>query len=286
LSRLSAVLFVFGALGVKLDLGENDVLKNSKSNCGTVAITENVCDLVKLKEHANNNTNCTTCCVIRNSASPFSCSFTLHKEDISNSKDVIEMKISGTKIKNVTTEAFENLIVLKYLDLSLNDISVLRQKVFHPLNFLYHLNLSFNNIFEIRDDLFQNNINLVFLDLSNNQIAEVGQEVFKPENLPKLKEVYFENNTCVNQTFGIGKYTELIIFLKSELSENCRKKETMDVVEAQKNAKSDTLIRKPEINVLGFIFRLLYKISFYSLITFLIFSIIFLFIIHHKAVSD
>lgn len=76
-------------------------------------------------------------------------------------------------------DTFENLPELNYLDLSLNQITVLPRNVFKPLISLVTLQLKGNQIQIIHSDLFLHNNHLLNLDLSNNSLKIIQPKSFR-----------------------------------------------------------------------------------------------------------
>ncbi len=92
------------------------------------------------------------------------------------------------------------LKMIQYLDLSHNNIKVLEPHVFDELVELKWISLSGNEIEEILHPIFAKNQKLEFVHLSHNKIQTLHPNLF--DGLLKLKEVRLLSNPTVDKIFG------------------------------------------------------------------------------------
>ncbi|KAH9496149.1 Toll-like receptor 8 [Bulinus truncatus] len=94
----------------------------------------------------------------------------VHLQDEDNLKNLNQLTITNTEIKDVTYHAFKEMTKLEVLDLSQNHISTLEEFCFYGLASLQRLNLSGNILSSSTDKMIKltNLTKLMVLDLSNN----------------------------------------------------------------------------------------------------------------------
>ena len=107
--------------------------------------------------------------------------------------NVWSIDISENKIINVEENVFQHMFPsLKVLDLSTNEIRLIKLKAFSGLKLLRALYLSRNQISFISEDAFDNLINLSHLNLDNNLLQVLDFRWFK--HLESLLSLHLEYN--------------------------------------------------------------------------------------------
>lgn len=114
----------------------------------------------------------------------------------------------------ISSKTFTGLKNITKLDLSQQNITVLKNKSFEAMISLNHLNLSRNLIYEIENSTFINST-IFILDLSFNNVTEI---YFVKENLANLTELYLNNNKITYIESGLFKKQTSL--KKLDLSEN------------------------------------------------------------------
>ncbi|XP_052833921.1 chaoptin isoform X4 [Octopus bimaculoides] len=112
------------------------------------------------------------------------------KESFVNLHKLEILRLSNNRISNI--ELIENLPSLVLLDLSYNDITIIKKKTFKNLCSLQELYLSNNKISIIEQRSFENLERLRTLFLYNNKISNIERESF--ENLPELADLDLTGN--------------------------------------------------------------------------------------------
>lgn len=146
-----------------------------------------------------------------------------------------------TKLPKEMEKSFPNLKALRFSKTNLESIGSDDLKVFPDLRVLC---LWANWLTTLDGNLLVHNPNLEFLNFGTNQIQHIGPNFFAP--LKKIVAVYFEDNTCINNTrpFAIDE-------LKFELSVKCPP--TIDMVEitlyntGKLASKNDELTQKIQL---------------------------------------
>lgn len=112
------------------------------------------------------------------------------------------MDLSNNNIRNIRNDAFRNLFVLDYLNLSRNAIGNLNSASFAIADtpVLTKLDLSYNMITEISSEPFSHLPSLRYLHLENNQIKNLADDCFT--SLKSLWRLNLRNNklTALNMT--------------------------------------------------------------------------------------
>ncbi|XP_068439518.1 toll-like receptor 13 [Clinocottus analis] len=124
-----------------------------------------------------------------------------YNQNIANLSDVVSMlpdnttgiNLSGNKIRVVPPGSFSQMLWLKHLDLSQNQLVSLKGGEFRGLGVLEFLNLTCNNISHIHSEAFDGLTRLRTLLLILNVLATIPPSIFK--SLPAIQEV----NLSLNQ---------------------------------------------------------------------------------------
>uniref|UniRef100_A0A914M054 Uncharacterized protein n=1 Tax=Meloidogyne incognita TaxID=6306 RepID=A0A914M054_MELIC len=95
-------------------------------------------------------------------------------------------------MKSIDEKIFLNLASLKYLDLSGNKLSQLKDSLFSKLVNLETLLLDNNQINSLDDGIFNSLTKLKTLTISNNRLKKITKNVFK--NLQNLESLNLQNN--------------------------------------------------------------------------------------------
>jgi Leucine-rich repeat (LRR) protein len=106
--------------------------------------------------------------------------------------DRFKTKFYMKKIINIENLAFFDLNSIEKLDLSYNDIEIIKANTFKGLIKLKHLNLSFNKINKIDKSAFKELICLEKFDLSFNNLKFIPKNSFS--SLVNLKELNLIGN--------------------------------------------------------------------------------------------
>ena len=88
------------------------------------------------------------------------------------------LNLNNNHIKTIDQHAFQNLVSLKSLHMSLNYIESLEMGTFYGLNVLEHLNIAYNQITFIQDGIFTPLIMLRYLYGGHNKIKHLNQTAF------------------------------------------------------------------------------------------------------------
>ena len=88
------------------------------------------------------------------------------------------LDLKNNHIKKIDQHAFQNLVSLKSLLVSLNHIGSLEMGTFYGLNVLEHLDISYNQITFIQDGIFTPLIMLRYLYAGHNKIKHLNQKAF------------------------------------------------------------------------------------------------------------
>lgn len=139
--------------------------------------------------------------------------FGKHLDDKTNN-DVEALNVENatcTKLPKEMEKSFPNLKALRFSKTRLVSVGSDDLKVFPDLKVLC---LWANWLTTLDGNLLVHNPNIEFLNFGTNQIQHIGPNFFAP--LKKLVAVYFEDNTCINNTrpFAIDE-------LKFELAVKC-----------------------------------------------------------------
>jgi Leucine-rich repeat (LRR) protein len=110
---------------------------------------------------------------------------------------LVSLKIECS-LKEIAGELFVELVNLKYLDLSKNQIESINQKAFKEMRKLKVLNLGNNKLALLQVGTFTDLNHLSFLDLSFNQFTNIDPKLF--EYMFQLKELNLNGNQF--QTFN------------------------------------------------------------------------------------
>ena len=102
-----------------------------------------------------------------------------------------------TNLQDLDEIYLKNLINLKYLDLSFNNITMISPKTFENTKLIEYLDLSSNSIYEFEIDLKM----LKYLNLENNKLEETNEylldlfyiETFKMANNKLKRRKSFRN---------------------------------------------------------------------------------------------
>ena len=116
-------------------------------------------------------------------------------------RDIHFLNLSNNHIRSVPMTTFLKYNFLTNLDLSYNDITVIENLAFHPLNRLRVLNLSHNPSLQLdTGEIFKGLNNLQSLSVSHCFLTKLPENVL--ERLPELHEADFSHNnlTTINVT--------------------------------------------------------------------------------------
>ncbi|KAG5668374.1 hypothetical protein PVAND_016315 [Polypedilum vanderplanki] len=75
-----------------------------------------------------------------------------------------------------------------------------------------------SNLTTISSKLFEKTPNIEFISFSGNKLEKIGRDLFKPINVTQLKELYFNNNFCINRHENVEIFIKELI---NELKEKC-----------------------------------------------------------------
>lgn len=117
-------------------------------------------------------------------------------EMFKNLPNLIEFKMSYTKIRSIPEDCFKRSTKMVKLDLSNNQITDFYDKSWRNLVNLKELDLSHNEISRSFSYMFANLKQLEVLDLSNNKFYEFTDKVFG--GLQNLKVLKLNNNNLIN----------------------------------------------------------------------------------------
>lgn len=131
---------------------------------------------------------------------------TLSRFESVKSHSLLELDLSGCKLKDVSKKSFVNLPNVSYINLANNNISQVDPLAFSTLLYLEELVLSDNHISSLNPDLFKNNAELVSLDLSSNPlktfdinfVSELEKLVLKSVKLEHFTEKMASNLTYLS----------------------------------------------------------------------------------------
>jgi hypothetical protein len=112
--------------------------------------------------------------------------------------------LNGLRFRSSNIPILRNIFtvelkMIQYLDLNSNKIQNLEPHVFDELVELKWISLSGNEIEEILHPIFAKNKKLEFADLSCNKIRSLHPNIF--EYLPRLDKVWFSENPIINKIF-------------------------------------------------------------------------------------
>lgn len=110
-----------------------------------------------------------------------------------NFKEVKAVEISGTNLKEISSENFKFLTGLRHLNLSGNKITKISQNLFKNNENLKVLDLSGNGIDKIEPGVFDNLKILKSLNLSQNNLSKINSGML--ENLESLEDLSFSYNS-------------------------------------------------------------------------------------------
>jgi Leucine-rich repeat (LRR) protein len=108
--------------------------------------------------------------------------------------------------------------VIEYLYLGSNEIETIESDAFINMIDLKWINLSSNQIGMIESDIFKKNNKLEFIGLQSNLIKMITPKLLS--NLNKLIEVWLNNNECIN--FDFGGFSSTLAIMNDAL-QNCYK---------------------------------------------------------------
>lgn len=120
-------------------------------------------------------------------------------------------------------EHFPNLESIKITGSKLKNVS---RKVIQKFSNLKSFVMSGNRITSLPHDLFADTRSVMSIDFSNNLISEVGVGLLRP--LLNLREANFEQNRCIDVKAGTD-YESSISILELKLAINCSP-ETLDAI--------------------------------------------------------
>lgn len=107
--------------------------------------------------------------------------------------DTETLRISGTNLTQIPTNAFGNMANLKNIDLLNNQLlTKLPIGLFDGLLKLTKIGINYNKLTTIPENLFKNLPNLETIQLKRNGINNLPVTTFR--NLPKLNNLYLEKN--------------------------------------------------------------------------------------------
>lgn len=139
-------------------------------------------------------------------------------------RKVAEISLLDNLIAIITPTLFNEVESLERLRLSGNRIKVLPHQLF-----MGHLNFkefyADRNLIEILpENIFKENVKLLRLSMMDNRLKRILVDF---EELKDLNQIYFDNNTCTNQTFFIQVMT--MYDFQKRLRETCYdKKKVVD----------------------------------------------------------
>ncbi|KAK0074103.1 hypothetical protein PV325_008775, partial [Microctonus aethiopoides] len=116
----------------------------------------------------------------------------IHTEAFTGLKIVIELDLSGNRIKNLLPGTFLETQRIRVLLLNNNLLEILDNGLFHDLVYLQKIELSNNNLEKIGERTFKNLTGLQTLTLDGNNLSTVKLITF--EHLPKLGSLELHNN--------------------------------------------------------------------------------------------
>ena len=110
-------------------------------------------------------------------------------------KNTYVLYLQKNEIPNIDSTDFQNMTVLYQIDLSFNQITVIKSDTVKGLPKLKRLNLVSNKISVIEDNAL-NSTSLEYIDLSFNQITAIKSDTFK--GLPNLGWLNMKNNKNIS----------------------------------------------------------------------------------------
>jgi Leucine-rich repeat (LRR) protein len=126
--------------------------------------------------------------------------------------DLQSLKLDHNAIEFLTAKVFRGLGALRSLKLCYNKIEYLPLFVFADLESLETLELAGNRIRILSAEQFASNKQLTQIDLGGNRVIIVDNGTF--DGLMNLRQLNFDNNLCVNESFSDRRVEEITETLK------------------------------------------------------------------------
>lgn len=143
------------------------------------------------------------------------------------------LDISNGKLMKIESDALHDLIRLRDIDFSKNQLDYIHPQTFQPLSSLEKLNLSNNKLFAIESETFSVLRKLNFLDLRNNQLAFIAPRSF--EGLYGIRELYFTGNSCINVDYKPPR----IPALRYTFTNQCKETQAIMEILAERRDEAD-----------------------------------------------
>ncbi|KAJ8686264.1 hypothetical protein QAD02_022058 [Eretmocerus hayati] len=137
--------------------------------------------------------------------------------NIKAQKEWLRVVCKAANLEDIKDIDFSEVsIEMIHLDLSDNDLSMIKVDTFKNFSNLKRLNLSANKIRLLDEEVFEGLINLERLDLSNNLISTINSHVFR--RVPNLKKLKLNGNRI--RTLQDGTFHELTTLQQLDVSNN------------------------------------------------------------------
>lgn len=89
------------------------------------------------------------------------------------------LHVVNCKVQDIAPGAFMSMPMLKVLDFSNNELTIINKADFSHLGNLEDLNLAVNGLIDLKDDVFENVPTLVGLNLDGNKISDLKPKTFE-----------------------------------------------------------------------------------------------------------
>ena len=110
-----------------------------------------------------------------------------------------DLEMANCGLMSLNTHWFKNLRFLNRLEVDLNGITELPQRIF-DLPYLRTLGIAFNRIGVVDSRAFGSSLDIIErLDAENNVISAIDRRIL--ENSPQLMDLLLNGNTCSNSNF-------------------------------------------------------------------------------------
>lgn len=154
---------------------------------------------------------------------------TLESSFLAGFSNLTTLTLHSNGISTLPVDMFQDMNVLKYLDMKNNALQLpvhvfdplsnlltlelggnqmrtLEVGIFRNLSRLYRLNLWGNNLQNLTQDVFTGLSSLQFLDLSSNKLTSISADLFA--NMPQLRELFLPNNNFTSLPDGLFSFTK------------------------------------------------------------------------------